>query len=53
VKGEAGANVLVGIQVPPEDSDEFRSRADNLGYEYVLELNNEIYRRLLLRDPKI
>ncbi|KAG8097951.1 hypothetical protein GUJ93_ZPchr0013g33924 [Zizania palustris] len=51
-QGEAGANVLVGIQVPQEDFDEFKSRADNLGYEYMSELNNEIY-RLLLRDPKI
>ncbi|KAL5210271.1 hypothetical protein ABZP36_005894 [Zizania latifolia] len=30
-QGEAGANVLVGIQVPQEDFDEFKSRADNLG----------------------
>ncbi|KAF8733717.1 hypothetical protein HU200_014563 [Digitaria exilis] len=51
-QGEAGANVLVGIQVPPKDFDEFRSRAENLGYEYMSEHNNEIY-RLLLRDPKI
>lgn len=51
-QGETGANVLVGIQVPPEEFDEFKSRADNLGYEYMSELNNEIY-RLLLRDPKI
>ncbi|XP_006650494.2 threonine dehydratase 1 biosynthetic, chloroplastic [Oryza brachyantha] len=51
-QGEAGANVLVGIQVPSEDFDEFKSRADNLGYEYMSELNNEIY-HLLLRDPKM
>lgn len=43
---------MVGIQVPPEEFDEFKSRADNLGYEYMSEQNNEIY-RLLLRDPKI
>lgn len=52
LQGETGANVLVGIQVPPEEFDEFKSRADNLGYEYMSEQNNEIY-RLLLRDPKI
>ena len=52
MQGEAGANVLVGIQVAPEDFDEFRSCAENLGYEYMSELNNEIY-RLLLRGPKI
>ncbi|KAL6909451.1 hypothetical protein ACP4OV_001732 [Aristida adscensionis] len=51
-QGETGANVLVGIQVPQEDVDEFRSRADNLGYEYMSELNNEIF-ELLLREPKI
>ncbi|KAF7044173.1 hypothetical protein CFC21_053435 [Triticum aestivum] len=49
-QGESGANVLVGIQVPPEDVGEFRSRADNLGYEYMSEMNNEIY-HLLLRSP--
>uniref|UniRef100_A0A0D9VY64 Threonine dehydratase n=1 Tax=Leersia perrieri TaxID=77586 RepID=A0A0D9VY64_9ORYZ len=51
-QGETGANVLVGIQVPQEEFDEFKSRADNLGYEYMSELNNEIY-QLLLRDPKM
>ncbi|KAG8062335.1 hypothetical protein GUJ93_ZPchr0003g17134 [Zizania palustris] len=51
-QGEAGANVLVGIQVPQEEFNEFKSRADNLGYEYMSELNNEIY-HLLLRDPKM
>jgi len=51
-QGEAGANVLVGIQVPPQDFDEFKSCADSLGYEYMSEHNNEIY-RLLLRDPNI
>jgi threonine dehydratase len=39
--------------VPLEDINEFRSRADNLGYEYMPEWNNEIYRRLLLRDLKM
>ena len=51
-QGETGANVLVGIQVPPEYLDEFRSRADSLGYEYMSEMNNEIY-NLLLRNPKV
>ncbi|KAJ1293914.1 hypothetical protein BS78_01G105900 [Paspalum vaginatum] len=51
-QGDTGANVLVGIQVPPTEYDEFKSRAENLGYEYMSEHNNEIY-RLLLRDPKI
>ncbi|ONM08538.1 Threonine dehydratase biosynthetic chloroplastic [Zea mays] len=30
-QGEAGANVLVGIQVPPAEFDEFKSHANNLG----------------------
>lgn len=51
-QGETGANVLVGIQVPPAEFDEFKSHAENLGYEYMSEHNNEIY-RLLLRDPKV
>ncbi|CAM0875173.1 unnamed protein product [Alopecurus aequalis] len=51
-QGETGANVLVGIQVPPEDLDEFRTRADSIGYEYMSEMNNEIY-KLLLGNPKV
>ncbi|XP_066386273.1 threonine dehydratase 1 biosynthetic, chloroplastic-like [Miscanthus floridulus] len=51
-QGETGANVLVGIQVPPAEFDEFKSHAENLGYEYMSEHNNEIY-RLLLRDPNV
>ncbi|KAJ3697691.1 hypothetical protein LUZ61_001396 [Rhynchospora tenuis] len=46
-QGETGANVLVGIQVPKEEMDEFKSRADNLGYEYTSEMKNETYRLLL------
>nr|WKJ88505.1 threonine dehydratase [Amaranthus hypochondriacus]WLW26940.1 threonine dehydratase [Amaranthus hypochondriacus] len=42
-QGEAGANVLVGIQVPSSDIDEFRERADNLGYMYAIESDNEVY----------
>lgn len=43
LQGEAGANVLVGIQVPSSDIDEFRERADNLGYMYAIESDNEVY----------
>ncbi|KAJ0959655.1 putative threonine ammonia-lyase [Helianthus annuus] len=32
-----GANVLVGIQVPSNELDEFRYHANDLGYEYELE----------------
>lgn len=47
VQGETGANVLVGIQVPREDLEEFKDRAENLGYEYTYQMNNETYRLLM------
>ncbi|WOK91802.1 threonine dehydratase biosynthetic, chloroplastic isoform X1 [Canna indica] len=46
-QGETGANVLVGIQVPKEDMKEFKSRAQNLGYEYTYQMDNEAYRLLM------
>ncbi|GAB4856522.1 Threonine dehydratase biosynthetic, chloroplastic [Ancistrocladus abbreviatus] len=46
-QGETGANVLVGIQVPPSEMVEFRYRADNLGYLYALETSNEVYEILM------
>ncbi|RZS22063.1 hypothetical protein BHM03_00054796 [Ensete ventricosum] len=46
-QGETGANVLVGIQVPKEDTEEFKNRAENLGYEYAYEMNNAAYRLLM------
>ncbi|XP_077210634.1 threonine dehydratase 1 biosynthetic, chloroplastic-like [Tasmannia lanceolata] len=46
-QGEIGANVLVGIQVPGSDMDEFQDRANNLGYEYALEMDNEAFRLLM------
>ncbi|KAH9621982.1 hypothetical protein KSS87_022231 [Heliosperma pusillum] len=45
--GETGANVLVGIQVPPSEIDEFRMRADNLGYVYTIEDDSEVYEILM------
>nr|GMD46128.1 GDSL esterase/lipase At5g03820-like [Ipomoea batatas] len=36
-QGEAGANVLVGLQVASNEIDEFKQRANNLGYEYAVE----------------
>lgn len=47
-KGESGANVLVGIQVPPIELNEFRYIANNLGYEYEIESDN-IGFQLLMR----
>lgn len=46
-QGEAGANVLVGIQVPQEDEEEFTGRVKNLGYEYNNENQNEAFRLLM------
>ncbi|KAK3010116.1 hypothetical protein RJ639_010715 [Escallonia herrerae] len=46
-QGETGANVLVGIQVASTEMDEFQSRANDLGYEYAVETNNEAYLLLM------
>lgn len=39
--------VLVGLQVPPRDSDAFRRFLDALGYPYVEETGNPAYRMFL------
>jgi threonine dehydratase len=41
--------VLVGMQVPPQDSDQFRRFLDRLGYDYVDESANPAYRMFLGR----
>lgn len=46
-QGETGANVLVGIQVPDGEMNEFQNQAKNLGYEYAYEMKNEAYRLLM------
>ncbi|KAK3005660.1 hypothetical protein RJ639_015728 [Escallonia herrerae] len=46
-QGDTGANVLVGIQVASTEMDDFRSRANDLGYEYAVETNNEAYLLLM------
>ncbi|KAF7112411.1 hypothetical protein RHSIM_RhsimUnG0231900 [Rhododendron simsii] len=46
-QGETGANVLVGIQVAQTEMDEFRFHANNLGYDYVIETDNEAFRLLV------
>lgn len=46
-QGETGANVLVGIQVPSSEVDEFHDSANSLGYEYALETSNESFRLLM------
>ncbi|KDQ57479.1 hypothetical protein JAAARDRAFT_193801 [Jaapia argillacea MUCL 33604] len=39
--------VLAGIQVPPNESAEFESFLKKLGYPYVEETENEVYKRYL------
>lgn len=46
-QGEMGANVLVGIQVPKEDEEQFIEKAETLGYEYKDERQNKAYRLLM------
>ncbi|XP_021737803.1 threonine dehydratase biosynthetic, chloroplastic-like [Chenopodium quinoa] len=46
-QGEAGANVLVGIQVPSSEMDQFQQCADNLGFMYAIENENEVYEVLM------
>ncbi|XP_062117431.1 threonine dehydratase biosynthetic, chloroplastic isoform X2 [Humulus lupulus] len=46
-QGETGANVLVGIQVPSSEMDEFHSRADGVGYEYIVVTNDCDFRLLM------
>lgn len=46
-QGETGANVLVGIQVPQSEMDEFRERADKLGYDYTVVNNDDDFQLLM------
>ncbi|CAI9118614.1 OLC1v1020206C1 [Oldenlandia corymbosa var. corymbosa] len=46
-QGETGANVLVGIQVAESEMDEFRDRANALGYEYEVEDSNKTFKLLM------
>jgi len=39
--------VLAGIQVPPSDSSAFDAFLNNLGYPYVEETENDVYKRYL------
>lgn len=47
LQGGTGANVLVGIQVSDAEMDEFRDRANSLGYEYEVETRNEAFQLLM------
>ncbi|XP_024195647.1 threonine dehydratase biosynthetic, chloroplastic [Rosa chinensis] len=46
-QGETGANVLVGIQVSKSEIDEFHSRANSLGYDYVVVTNDTDFELLM------
>lgn len=46
-QGQMGANVLVGIQVPEKDEEEFSARVSTLGYEYEDERKNEAFMLLM------
>src|SRR5271170_6183461 len=41
--------VLAGVQVPPEDRDAFETFLQRLGYQYIEETDNEVYRQYLRR----
>lgn len=41
--------VLAGIQVPPGDEGAFGTFLEQLGYAYVEESNNSVYKRYLRR----
>lgn len=46
-QGETGANVLVGIQVPITEMEEFHRRANSLGYSYMEETTNDAFLLLM------
>ena len=39
--------MLVGIQVPEQEMEEFRNRAQVLGYEYVLVSEDTVFKLLM------
>ena len=43
------ARVLVGLQVPKDDMKEYKEFLNKLGYPYVDETNNPIYKEFLLK----
>ncbi|MCJ0764946.1 threonine ammonia-lyase, biosynthetic [Variovorax terrae] len=46
-QGADYGRILVGLQVPPSDHKAFNSFLDTLGYPYVEETNNPVYRLFL------
>ncbi|CAO3639660.1 unnamed protein product [Cunninghamella blakesleeana] len=45
--GDDTGKIFVGIQVPPEDNDLFNQFLDQLGYTYIEETNNVVYKTFL------
>ena len=45
--GSDVGRILTGIQVPPADSDKFETFLKDLGYLYIEETNNPVYKRYL------
>ncbi|KAK4761928.1 hypothetical protein SAY87_029812 [Trapa incisa] len=43
-QGETGADVLVAIQVPDSEMNEFKQRARDIGYDYELVVNDDGFR---------
>ncbi|PNY13756.1 threonine dehydratase biosynthetic chloroplastic-like [Trifolium pratense] len=46
-QGETGANVLVGMQVPSSEMDEFHDHANRLGYEYNVVIDDLFFQLLM------
>lgn len=46
-QGDAGANVLVGFQVATTETYEFKALANDLGYDYAFEMDNEALQLLM------
>jgi threonine dehydratase len=45
--GDTFGRVLIGMQVPPAESGDFKKFLDGLGYEYADETANPAYRMFL------
>lgn len=39
--------VFLGVQVPPEDSEQFNAYLTKLGYQYIEETDNAVYKSFL------
>lgn len=39
--------VFLGVQVPPEDTVQFNSYLEKLGYQYIEETENDVYKSFL------